>query len=506
MDNYRTIKILDTTLRDGEQMPGVNLNASDKLRIAHALSKLGVDVIEAGFPASSDSDFKAVYKISEQIDNTIISALARADKKDIDSAYNALKPAKRKRIHIFIAASDIHLEYKLKISRNELLKRIDESVKYAKTLFDYVQFSPEDASRADKEFLFTVLNTAIQAGADMINIPDTVGYSTPFEFGNLIKDIKNNVDLKNVDYSVHCHNDLGLATANSLSAIENGVNYIECTVNGLGERAGNASLEEVVMALKTREQLYKVKTNIKTELLYKTSQLVSSITGIYIPVNKVIVGKNVFLHESGIHQHGVLSNPLTYEIMKPEAVGINESEIVLGKHSGRHAFNEKLEELELKVEKKVAENAFIAFKNLSCRKKSISDDDIKALVEEAILDMNIVDGFDLANYQTQSGNNIKSMAMVTLSKGSSSVTEAATGEGPIEAAFNAINKITNKDIKLVFYNIKSVTGGTDALGEVRVIISIDDKEFIGKGVSTDIIESSIKAYISAINRSNLITR
>ena len=500
----RTIRVLDTKLRDGEQMPGVNLNVSDKLRVALALEKLGVDAIEAGFPAASKSDFTAVCQISAQVRNSVIVALARADKDDIDAAVAALENAARKRLHIFIATSDLHLSQKLCITRERALDIIRECVSYGVSKGIEVEFSPEDATRSDRTFLFTALKTAVESGASLINIPDTVGYASPNEFGELIRDIRHEVICnRNVMLSVHCHNDLGLAVSNTLAAIMNGADWFDCTVNGIGERAGNASLEEVVMALATRKDAFDAITSLNTTLLYKTSHLVSSVTGVYIPPNKAIVGKNAFAHQSGIHQHGILANPATYEIMTPQSVGFRESTILLGKLSGHHAFEEKLEELGIRVDDEIEKSAFKSFKNLSCRKKDVSDDDIRALVEEAVIDSHITDGYELESYQTQSGNKIKAMSMVTLSKNGKQLVEAATGEGPIDASFNAINKMLSRDYKLVFYNIKAVTGGTDALGEVRVRISDGEREYIGKGISTDIIESSIKAYINAINRADI---
>lgn len=501
----RRVKIYDTTLRDGEQMPGVNLNVSDKLRIAFLLQRLGVDCIEAGFPASSVNDFKAVFKIAEQVKGVQISALARAERGDIDKVAEALKDAENKKIHIFIATSDLHLKEKLHMTREQLVERIADTIAYAKTKCDTVLFSAEDATRSDRDFLCGVYETAISAGATVINIPDTVGYSAPEEYGELIRYVRSHVkNIENVEIGVHCHDDLGLAVANTLSGLSSGAEWAECTVNGIGERAGNASLEEVVMAIKTREDFYRMETGVITENIAKTSSAVSAVTGVYVAPNKAVVGKNAFSHESGIHQHGVLSNRLTYEVMTPESVGISNSEIVLGKHSGRHAFAEKIEEMGFRVDENICDAAFEAFKNLSCRKKEISEEDIRALIEEAIMDSHITGGYDLVSYQTQSGNKSRAMAMICISKNGVSADEAATGEGPIDASFNAINKIVGAEFKLLTYNIKAVTGGTDALGEVRVRITDGEKETVGKGISTDIIESSIKAYINAINRYYII--
>ncbi len=495
----KSIKILDTTLRDGEQMSGINLNIADKLRIAHVLDKLGVDAIEAGFPASSANDRRAVERIAQEMEYAAVTALARADKNDIDIAADALKSAKRPRIHVFIATSDIHMQYKLHKTREQVLACIDSCVRYAKDKNCDVQFSAEDATRSDVDFLIEALLTAVRAGADIINIADTVGYCYPSEFGELVKHVRS-VLPPNIPFSVHCHNDLGLAVANTIAALQNGAERCECTVNGIGERAGNASLEEVVMALKTREVSLNLSSGIESTLLTKASRLVSNLTGVYVSPNKPIVGNNAFRHESGIHQHGMLQNSLTYEIMTPQSVGLNSSVIVLGKHSGHHAFFDKAKELGYTVDNTVLETAFNAFKSLSCRKKEVSDDDVRALIDEAIIDSRISSGYELKSYQTQSGNEIRSMAMIQLIHGDETLVEAAVGEGPIDAAFNAINRIVKTEFKLVSYNIKAVTGGTDALGEVRVRISDGKGEYNGRGFSTDIIESSIKAYITAINR------
>ncbi len=495
----KTIKILDTTLRDGEQMSGINLNIADKVRIALVLDKLGIDAIEAGFPASSANDRRAVERIAQEVKNASVTALARADRNDIDIAAEALKQAKTPRIHVFIATSDIHMKYKLNKTREEVLARISDTVKYAKVKNCTVQFSAEDATRSDIDFLCKSLLTAVEAGADIVNIADTVGYCYPTEFGEMVAKIRAVIPA-HIPFSVHCHNDLGLAVANTLSALQNGADRAECTVNGIGERAGNASLEELVMALKTRESSLGINTVIDTTLLTKASHIVSNLTGVYVSPNKPIVGSNAFRHESGIHQHGMLQNSLTYEIITPQSVGLNCSELVLGKHSGRHAFFDKAKELGYSVDNSVLETAFNSFKSLSCRKKEVSDDDVKALIDEAITDSRVSDGYELKSYQTQSGNEIRSMAMIQLLRGGETYVEAAVGEGPIDAAFNAINRIVKTEFKLVSYNIKAVTGGTDALGEVRVRISDGNGEYNGRGFSTDIIESSIKAYITAINR------
>jgi len=500
----RHISIFDTTLRDGEQMSCVNMNINDKVRLALALSQLGVDVIEAGFPASCSAEQKATEHIAAVVEGVTVCALARANENDIKIAFDSIKAAAKKRIHVFIATSDIHMQYKLKMSREQVLQRVKDTVAFAKRFGCEVEFSCEDATRSDRDFLRQVLDTAIASGADIVNIADTVGYITPDEISELIKYLlKECKGIESRILSVHCHNDLGLAVSNSVAAILAGAGQVECTVNGLGERAGNAALEEIVMLLTTRKDTYGVETSINTSLITKTSRLVSGITGVQVGINKPIVGKNAFLHDAGIHQHGIMSNRETYEIMTPESVGIHESPITLGKLSGHHAFEEKLKDLDIKVEMAISKIAFESFKALASRKKQISDEDIRALVEEAIIDSHIIDGYDLVSYQTQSGNNVKAMAMITLSKDGKQLSEAAIGEGPIDACFNAINRIVGIDYKLINYDIKAVTGGTDALGEVRVRISNAEAQYIGKGISTDIIESSIKAYINAINRSEI---
>ena len=500
----RRIRIFDTTLRDGEQTPGVNLNISDKLRIAHVLAGLGVDVIEAGFPASSQDDFVAVRRVSEQIRGPVICALARAEERDIRRAAEALEKAEKSRIHIFIASSDIHLQYKLKMTREQVRARTAASVRLARSLCADVQFSAEDASRSDPAFLCELFETAIENGASTVNIADTVGYAVPDEFAALIRRVMGGTrNLGDTVVSVHCHNDLGMATANSLAALMAGAGQVECTLNGLGERAGNAAAEEIVMALQTRHDLFGLEHGVDTRMFSRASKTVASVTGVYVPQNKPVVGKNAFVHDAGIHQHGVLANPLTYEIMTPQSVGLTGTGLALGKLSGHHAFEEKLSELGLVVDPAVSLAAFNAFKDLACRKKDVSDDDVRALVEEAVYDSHIVDGYELDTFQIQSGNRMQAMALVSLSRKGEKFTEATgAGEGPIDASFNAINRIVGQDFKLLFYNIKAVTGGTDALGEVRVrITDAAGHEFPGKGVSTDIIKSSIRAYINAINRS-----
>lgn len=495
----KKIYIFDTTLRDGEQTPGVSLNAKEKLEIAKNLEALGVDIIEAGFPVTSKGDFEGVKLIAQNIKNSTVNALARANEKDINTAYEAIKEAKRKRIHTFLATSDIHMKYKLKMTREEVLEKIREMVSYAKTLVDEVEFSPEDGSRTEKEFLYKVLETAIEAGATVLNIPDTVGYSTPNEFGKLIKDIKENVNgIENVILSVHWHNDLGLAVANSLAAIENGAEQIECAVNGLGERAGNAALEEIIMALKTRNDIYKINLDVNTEKIYRLSSLVSHFTGVKVQPNKAIVGANAFAHESGIHQHGVLTNRETYEIMTPESVGFKTNNMVLGKHSGRHAFENRVKELGYDILKEDIQEAFIKFKELADKKKEISDKDIEAILNHGRIELE--EKYKLKSFNVSTGNKITSTATVSLEIDGQVKEEAACGDGPVNALYNAIERLLGSNREIKDYNISAITSGADALGEVSIKLESKDKIVIGRGVSTDVIEASVLAYINALNK------
>lgn len=497
----KKIMFFDTTLRDGEQTVGVNLNIKAKLKIARELEKMGIDCIEAGFPAASEGDFEAVKAVSEQVENCEVAALSRCNKGDIDKAWEALKGAKKPRIHLFIATSDIHIEHKLKTTKEQVIQKIKECVSYAKSLCENIEFSAEDASRSNKEFLCKAVQTAIDNGANVINLPDTVGYSEPLEYGELIKYVSTNVKgMENTIISVHCHNDLGLAVANSLSAVKNGALQIEGTINGIGERAGNAALEEIIMALTVRKDIYGVTHNIDTTRLTGISRAVSAITGVNIQQHKPIVGANAFSHESGIHQHGVLEDRRTYEIIKPETVGLNANTIVLGKLSGRHAFEDKLSAMGYTAEKEVIDKAFTMFKEVADRKNEISDDDIAAIIQET-MDACYTDGsYELCDFSIQSTSRMKGSAMVTLKRNGQSMSEAAVGEGPIDASFNAINRLTDKNIKLARYNIKAVTEGTDALGEVVVKVKVDGQSYVGRGVSTDIIEASVKAYVNALNR------
>ncbi|HEX2946869.1 MAG TPA: 2-isopropylmalate synthase [Clostridia bacterium] len=494
------IKIFDTTLRDGEQTPGVSLNIQEKLEIARQLVRLGVDVIEAGFAISSPGDFLAVKTIAENVRGATIASLSRAVEKDIDRAWEAVRNAESPRIHTFIATSDIHMKYKLKMTEDEVLQRAVAMVKHAKTYCSDIEFSAEDASRTRTEFLYRIVEEVIKAGATVVNIPDTVGYAYPEEFGLLIKSIRENVpNTDKAEISVHCHNDLGLAVANSLEAIRNGAVQLECTVNGLGERAGNASVEEIIMGLQTRKDFYgDLIHNIDTKQIYRTSKLVSSLTGVGVQPNKAIVGANAFAHESGIHQHGVMAEKSTYEIMTPESIGLSQNRMVLGKLSGKHAFEERLKEMGYNLDPDTVATAFDKFKELADKKKEVLDRDIEALVGDKMSEVNEV--YKLDSFQINSGNKIIATATVSLLKNGEPVMEAATGDGPVNAAFKAVERTVGFELELQDYSLKGVTEGTDALGEATVRVVKDDRIYVGRGVSTDVIEASVKAYINAINR------
>lgn len=495
----RKIEIFDTTLRDGEQTPGISLNVKEKLEIARQLEKLSVDVIEAGFPIASNGDFNAVKAIAENVKGPVITGLARANFKDIDRAAEALKAAERPRIHTFIASSPIHMKYKLKMTEEQVLEAAVAAVKRAKSFVEDVEFSAEDASRSDVEFLCRLFSAAIKAGATVINIPDTVGYTTPGEFGQLIKTIMERVpEIDKVKVSVHCHDDLGMAVANSLEAVIYGATQVECAVNGLGERAGNAALEEIVMALDTRKDFYQVEHGINTKQIYRTSKMVSTITGIFIQPNKAIVGANAFAHESGIHQHGVLTEKSTYEIMTPQSIGLTTNILVLGKHSGRHAFAERLKEMGYELSQDELNKAFERFKDLADRKKEISDLDIEAIVEDQV--MKLPQHIELECFQVSTGNKAIATATVRVNVNGKVIEEASTGDGPIDAIYKALERACNMNCKLVDYSIRSVTEGKDALGEVTVRVEKDGRTFLGRGLSIDIIEASAMAYTNAMNK------
>ncbi len=494
------IIIFDTTLRDGEQSPGASLNMMEKLEIARQLAVLGVDVIEAGFPITSPGDFEAVKAVAKAVKGPVICGLSRAVEKDIDAAYGALKYAVRPRVHIVLATSKIHMKYKLKKAEDEILKLAVSSVKYAKAKCSDIEFSLEDASRTERGFLYEVVESVIDAGATTVNIADTVGYILPFEFADVIKGVKDNVpNIAKCVISVHCHNDLGLGVSNSLAAVLSGARQVECTINGLGERAGNASLEEIVMGIKTRSDAFKgITTGINTKELYKTSRLVSKLTGMVVQPNKAIIGSNAFSHESGIHQDGVLKERTTYEIMRPQDVGFEETRLVLGKHSGRHAFAERLRKLGFGLTKEQIEKAFERFKKLADKKKEIFDEDLETIVLEEIA--RIPEKFHLAHFYIASGDQVKPTASIKLKYNNKILEATSSGDGPVDACYKAVDKITGAAGKLLDYQIRSVTSGKDALGEVSVKISSKGNIVSGRGASTDIIEASIKAYVNAANK------
>ena len=491
--------IFDTTLRDGEQSPGASMNAAEKLRLATQLEKLGADVIEAGFPAASEGDLDAVSRIAAKLDKAEVAALARTSKDDIDRAWQAISHAARPRIHTFIATSDIHLEYKLKMTRDEVVRTAVEAVKYAKSFTDNIEFSSEDGSRSDRDFLCRIFEAAIDAGATTINLPDTVGYAVPEEFSDLVGYvISHTPNIHKAVFSVHCHNDLGLATANTIAAIKAGARQAEVTINGIGERAGNTSLEEVVMALHTRQNILPAITGIRTQYIHPTSRLVSMITGIMVQPNKAIVGANAFAHEAGIHQDGVLKNPMTYEIMKPETIGLSANKLVLGKHSGRHALRTHLKDMGYELSDEELNMVFEKFKELADKKKHIMDEDLEVIVTEGIL--RTAEIFRLEYLHVIAGTTVLPMASVKLQINGRSVQSAGYGNGPIDAAFNTIAKITSTESELLRFSISALTGGTDAQGEVTVRLRENGLVALGKGADPDIITASAKAYINGLNR------
>ncbi|SFR05166.1 2-isopropylmalate synthase [Desulfoscipio geothermicus] len=495
------VYIFDTTLRDGEQSPGVSLNASEKLEIARQLARLGVDIIEAGFPITSNGDFEAVKTIAREVRGVTVAGLARTNFADIDRAWEAVKHADQPRIHTFIATSDIHMTHKLRMNRDQVVEAAVAGVKHAKSYTSDVEFSAEDASRSDLDFLCRVVEAAIGAGATTINIPDTVGYATPDEFAAFIRSIMNRVSgIEKVVLSVHCHDDLGLAVSNSLAAVLAGARQVEGAINGIGERAGNASIEEVVMALYTRRDRYGLETGIRTEEIYRTSKLVSKLTGMDIQPNKAVVGKNAFAHESGIHQDGVLKERTTYEIMNPAMVGISHSNLVLGKHSGRHAFRSRLVELGFVLSEDELNKAFARFKDLADRKKEITDHDLEAIVENEI--RKVPATYDLSYLHTSSGTTVVPTATVGLLRGEELLEEAACGNGPVDAICKAVDKITGYSCRLASWGINAITAGKDALGEVtlRIAENNKDKLYMGRGISTDVLEASARAYVNAVNK------
>jgi 2-isopropylmalate synthase len=497
----KTIRIFDTTLRDGEQSPGASMNIDEKLRVARQLQKLNVDVIEAGFPIASDGDFEAVKKVAQTIKGPEIAGLCRAGAKDIDRGWEALKYAGEKgRIHTFIATSDIHMKYKLKMTPKEVLAAAVKAVKRARSYTPNVEFSCEDAVRTDLKFLAEVVGAVIDAGATTVNVPDTVGYTIPFEYFNIIKYLKENVaNIEQAVISVHCHNDLGLAVANSIAAVQAGAGQVECTINGIGERAGNCSLEEFVMILKTRHDILPFRTGVATEQLTPASRLLSTVTGIVVQPNKAIVGANAFAHEAGIHQHGVMMEKSTYEIMTPESVGLKANLLVLGKHSGRHAFKKRLDELGYDLDDANLNKAFARFKTLADLKKEVFDEDLDAIVADEVL-MRADEKYKLSHITVTCGSFAMATATVQLEMDGKQVRTAELGDGPVDATLKAIRKLTKTKAKLQQYNVGSITGGTDAQGEVTVRLEEGTRTVIGRGSSTDIIEASAKAYIHALNR------
>ena len=492
--------IFDTTLRDGEQVPGCQLNTVEKIQVAKQLEALGVDVIEAGFPVSSPGDFHSVIEISKAVTWPTICALTRAVEKDIDCAAEALQYAKHKRIHTGIGTSDSHIKYKFNSTREEIIERAVAAVKYAKRYVEDVEFYAEDAGRTDNEYLARVVEAVIKAGATVVNIPDTTGYCLPREYGEKIKYLMEHVDgVDKAILSTHCHNDLGMAVANSLECVRAGATQVECTVNGIGERAGNASLEEIVMALRTRKDFYDAETGVNTKQIYRSSKLLSNITGVPIPPSKAIVGANAFAHESGIHQHGVIANARTYEIMNSTDVGIPQNTMVLGKHSGKHALREKLESMGYELSDEELESVFTRFKDLADKKKNITSSDIEALVLHR--QAAVQGSCQLVSHVVNTGHGVPNISCIKLQCGDEQIEDVAIGTGPLDASFKAINRMLHMDVKLESFSLNAVTDGEDAIGEAVVKVSgPDGRSYTGSGLSTDIIESSIRAYVNGINK------
>ena len=498
------VKIFDTTLRDGEQAPGCSMNLREKIEVAKCLEKMKVDIIEAGFPVSSPGDFESVSTIAGIIKDCTVASFARLAPKDIDTAWEAVKNASDPRLHLFIATSPLHMEYKLKMTPDQVLERTAAMVKYAGKYCSNIEFSAEDATRSDIDFLTKVVDTAIKNGAAVINLPDTVGYTTPSEMRAIIEHMIENVEnADKVEFSVHCHNDLGMAVANSLAGVLGGARQIECTVNGIGERAGNTSLEEVVMAMKTRPDIFEVNTEIDTTKIYRASKTVYNIIGQNPPINKPIVGKNAFAHESGIHQHGVLANKKTYQILTPETVGISSNNIVLGKHSGRHAFEAHINEMGYTLSEEELNKCFEEFKSLCDKKKNISDADIEAIIlhNTSADDETRPDEYTLDWFAVHTSNFTTATSTVCLIKNGKKYEDVCLGDGPIDAAFKAIDRIV-KPVKHTFdfYTINSISEGKDTLGDVTVKLLAGDRSYVGRGLSTDIFEASILAYIKALNK------
>lgn len=503
------VKIFDTTLRDGEQSPGCSMNLSEKIVMARQLEKLGVDIIEAGFAIASPMDFKSIQAIAQSAPNCTIASLARCNKIDIDTAWDAVKDAKKPRIHVFIATSDVHMKYKLRMAPEQVLQTITEMVSYAKSKCPDIEFSAEDASRSDREFLAKAFSNAIAAGANTINVPDTVGYSTPQEMGELIAYLREHVEgIGGVDISVHCHNDLGMGVANSLACVKAGATQVECTVNGIGERAGNASLEEIVMALRTRRDFYDADTNINTREIYKSSRLLSNITGVPIAPTKPIVGANAFAHEAGIHQHGMITNAQTYEIMDPDEIGIPHRALVLGKHSGKHALRERLESMGYDIPDEELEDIFTRFKKLADAKKVITSSDLEALtlhrsrITRPEGNENTAPLCQLVSHSITSGSDIPKISYVKIKREDKIMEDVEYGAGPLDAAFKAINRILGIEARLEDFSIRAVTEGEDSIGEAVVKISsaATGEMYTGSGISTDIVEASLQAYLNGVNK------
>lgn len=495
----RMIRIFDTTLRDGEQSPGASMNVEEKVMVAKQLARLGVDIIEAGFAYSSPGDFEAVRRIALEVEGPTVCSLARARPEDIDRAWEALKGAPKARIHTFLSTSDIHLKHQFRMTREEARKRAVEMVQRARGYMADVEFSLMDASRSDQSYVYEVIEAVIAAGAGTINIPDTVGYAVPQEFGALIKGIFDKVpNAKQAVISVHCHNDLGVAVANSLAAIVNGAGQVECTINGIGERAGNTSLEEIVMGIRTRKDFYQADTGIRTEEIAKTSRLVSKITGMVVQPNKAIVGANAFAHTSGIHQDGLLKDKTTYEIMRPESIGLIESKMVMGKLSGRHAFRQRLEDLGYKLSEAELNHAFERFKKLADQKKEIFEEDLEVIVSEELAKM--TERIVLKSFHVESGTNLVPTATVELNIDGQVIKESGTGDGPVDAVYRTIAAITKTKSKLLMFGVNAITGGTDAQGEVSVRVEEDGRTVSGHGADTDIIMAAARAYLNALNR------
>lgn len=494
------VYIFDTTLRDGEQSPGVSLNVREKLEIAKQLARLGVDIIEAGFPVTSAGDFQSVQAVAREVRGVTVAGLARANLADIDRAWEAVREAEQPRIHTFIATSEIHMRHKLCMSREEVTAAAVQAVKHAAKYTSDVEFSAEDASRSDLDFLCRVLEAAIAAGATTVNIPDTVGYTTPDEYGAIIHYIRERVPhIEKAVISIHCHDDLGMAVANSLAAVAAGARQVEGAINGIGERAGNTSLEEVIMALKTRQDFYRFETRINTKEIYRTSRLVSTLTGMPVQSNKAIVGKNAFAHESGIHQDGVLKERATYEIMNPAMIGITYGNIVLGKHSGRHAFKDRLAQLGYVLSEQDLNKAFARFKDMADRKSEITDHDLEAIIDEEIL--RVPATYELTYLHISSGSTVVPTATVGIREDDEIIEEASCGNGPVDAICKAVDKITGISCRLVSWGVNAVTSGKDAIGDVNLQITVDgDKIYRGRGISTDILEATARGYVNAVNK------